>query len=75
MSDQPADDPATDLPDLDPDTFAGEGPAGDAHPDQFGSDDQSARRSGDSDDQSARRSYDSYDSDDSDDSDGSEEDR
>jgi hypothetical protein len=50
MSDQPAEDPATDLPDLDPDTFAGEGPAGDAHPGEFASDDQSARRSGDSDD-------------------------
>jgi hypothetical protein len=50
MSDQPAEDPATDLPDLDPDAFAGEGPAGDAHPDEFGSNDQSARRSGDSDD-------------------------
>ena len=46
MSDQPAEDPATDLPELDPDTFAGEVPAGDARPGEFSSDDQSARRSG-----------------------------
>ena len=50
MSDQPAEDPATDLPELDPDTFAGDGPAGDAHPGEFASNDQSARRSSDAED-------------------------